>query len=126
MATQTATMTTQEIADQLVTLCRQGDWEKVQRELFAKDVVSIEPYASPEFEKETRGLDAIIEKGHKFQSMTEQIHKLEVSDPIVAGNSFACTMRMDMTMKEKGRMDMAELCVYKVKNGKIVSEEFLV
>jgi limonene-1,2-epoxide hydrolase len=126
MATQTATMTTQDVADRLVEICRKGDWEAAQKELFAKDVVSIEPYATPEFEKETKGLDAILEKGRKFESMTEKIHKLEVSDPLVATNSFACTMRMDMTMKGKGRMDMVELCVYKVKDGKIVSEEFII
>jgi hypothetical protein len=27
-------------------------------------------------------------------------------------------------MKERGEMDMTELCVYKVKDGKITSEEF--
>jgi ketosteroid isomerase-like protein len=126
MATQTATMTTQDVADRLVTLCRKGDWEGTQRELFAKDAISIEPYATPDFEKETKGLDAIIEKGRKFESKTEKIHKLEVSDPLVATNSFACTMRMDITMKKEGRMDMTELCVYQVKDGKIISEEFFI
>ncbi len=87
-------------------------------------MISIEPYATPEFEKETKGLPAIIEKGHKFESMVEQMHRLTVSDPIVASNSFACIMRMDMTMKGKERMDMTELCVYQLKDGKIVSEEF--
>jgi len=42
----------------------------------------------------------------------------------VAGSSFACTMHMDVTMKGQGRMDMTELCVYQVKDGKIVSEQF--
>jgi len=49
----------------------------------------------------------------------------KMSDPIIAGNSFACTLHMDMTMKGKGRMDMSELCVYKVKDGKVISEEFM-
>jgi hypothetical protein len=35
-------------------------------------------------------------------------------------------MRLDMTMKGQGRMDMAELCVYQVKDGKIISEQFFV
>jgi hypothetical protein len=33
-------------------------------------------------------------------------------------------MRMDMTMKDKKRSDMTELCVYHVKDGKIISEQF--
>ena len=118
-------MTTQEIADRLVDLSRQGKWEEAQKQLFAKDIVSIEPHSTPAFEKETRGLDAILEKGKKWSSMVSERHTMEVSDPIVAGNSFACTMHMDVTMKERGRMDMTELCVYKVKDGKIISEEFV-
>ena len=58
--------------------------------------------------------------------MVEEMHSLTVSDPLVASNSFACTMRMDVTMKEGGHMDMTELCVYNVKEDKIVSEEFFV
>jgi hypothetical protein len=33
-------------------------------------------------------------------------------------------MKMDVTMKEWGRKEMTELCIYKVKDGKIVSEHF--
>ena len=117
-------MTTQQVATRLVELCRKGEFETAQTELFAKDAISIEAYATPEFEKETKGLSAIKKKGDKFQSMVEQMHGLTVSDPIVASNSFACTMRMDITMKGKERMDMTELCVYQLKDGKIVSEEF--
>jgi len=119
-------MTTKEIANRLAELCRQGQWETVQKELFADDAISIEPYATPAFEKETKGLPAIIEKGHKFESMVETMHSLSVSEPLVADNSFAVTMQMDVTMKEKGKMDMTELCVYKIKDGKIISEEFFV
>jgi hypothetical protein len=117
-------MTTAEIAQRLVAVCRTGDWEAAQKELYAKDVVSIEPHATPAFAKETRGLAAIVEKGHQFNAMAEKMHALTVSDPLVAGSSFACTMRMDVTMKGQGRMDMTELCVYEVKDGKIVSEQF--
>jgi ketosteroid isomerase-like protein len=117
-------MTTKEIADRLVALCRKGDFEKAQTELFAEDAVSIEPYSTPEFEKETKGLKAIKEKGDKWNAMVEKTHSLTVSDPLVASNSFACTMRMDVTMKQRGHMDMTELCVYEVKDGKIKTEEF--
>ena len=117
-------MNTQEIANRLVALCREGQFEKAQEELFAAEAVSIEPYATPEFEKETHGLPAIIEKGRKFTSMVETMHSLAVSEPLVAGNSFAATMKLDITMKGQGRMDISELCVYQVKDGKVVSEEF--
>lgn len=117
-------MTTQQIAERLVALCREQKWETAQRELYADNAVSVEPYATPGFEKETKGLPSILEKGKKFTQMVETMHALGVSDPLVATNSFACTMRMDVTMKGQGRMNMSELCVYEVKDGKIVLEQF--
>lgn len=117
-------MTTKEIADRLVELCKKGDFETTQAELFSDDAVSIEPYSTPEFDKETKGREAIKEKGDKWNHMVAEVHDIEVSDAIVATNSFACTMRMHVTMKEKGKMDMTELCIYEVKDGKIVSERF--
>jgi ketosteroid isomerase-like protein len=117
-------MTTKEIADRLVALCRETKWSIAQNELYAADAVSIEPYETPGFARETKGLPAILEKGRKFDAMIEKLHAISVSDPLVAPNSFACTMRMDVTMKDQGRMDMSELCVYEVKDGKIVSERF--
>ncbi|HEX2853090.1 MAG TPA: SnoaL-like domain-containing protein [Opitutaceae bacterium] len=117
-------MKTEEIAKRLVALCREAKWETAQRELFADDAISIEPYVTPAFPKETKGLPAILEKGKKFEAMVETMHSLKVSDPIVATHSIACIMSMDVTMKGQGRMNMSELCVYDVKDGKIVSEEF--
>ena len=117
-------MTTKEIATRLVTLCREGKFEQAQTALYASDAVSLEPYATPAFAQETKGLDAIIEKGRRFTAMIETTHAMEVSDPVVAGSSFACVMRLDVTMKGQGRVDMSELCVYDVKDGKIVSEAF--
>ena len=117
-------MTTKEVADRLVELCKKGDFEAAQSELFAEDAVSIEPYSTPEFDKETKGKKAIKEKGEKWNAMVAEVHNMDVSDALVATNSFACTMRMHVTMKEKGKMDMTELCIYEVKDGKIVSEQF--
>lgn len=117
-------MTTKEIAERLAALCNTGDFDIAQTELFSEDAVSIEPYSTPDFDKETKGLSAIREKGKKWYSMVEKTHHLEVSAPLVANNSFACTMRMHVTMKVHGEMDMTELCVYEVKDGKIISEQF--
>ena len=117
-------MKTEDIAKRLVAHCREAKWEAAQRELYAENAVSIEPFPSPNFAQETRGLAAILEKGKKFDSLVEKMHSLTVSDPIVAENAFACVMQMDVTMKGEGRMNMRELCVYDVKDGKIVSERF--
>ena len=117
-------MSTQQIATRLADLCRQGQFEAAQKELFAKDAVSIESEQTPEFPKETKGLDAIIDKGHKWSSMVEKIHGCTTSTPLVAGNAIAMTLALDVTMKGRGRMKMEEVCVYEVKDGKIASEQF--
>ena len=72
-------MNTQQIAARLTELCSQGQFEAAQKELFAEDAVSIEPQESPDFPKETKGLRAIIEKGHKFESMVEKVHGVSTS-----------------------------------------------
>jgi limonene-1,2-epoxide hydrolase len=117
-------MSTHAIANRLVELCRKGDFETAQQELYSKDAVSIEPYSTPDFQKETKGLPAILEKGRKWNEMVEQMHAMDVSEPLVAENSFACTMRLDITTKGRGRMDMTELCIYEVKDDKIIAEQF--
>ena len=117
-------MTTQEIADRLVELCRKGEWEAAQKELFSNNAVSIEPHSTPDFSNETKGLDAIIEKGKKWAAMVDKVHDLSISEPLVAANSIALILGMDVSMKDGQRMNMKELCVYNVKDGKIVSEEF--
>ena len=117
-------MTTKAIAERLVALCREGNFETAQRELYAADAVNIEPYGTATFAKETKGLEAILEKGRRFTAMIEAVHSVAVSDPLVAGASFACTMQLDVTLKGHGRMTLDELCLYEVKDAKIVSERF--
>jgi hypothetical protein len=119
-------MTTEEIANRLIAYCRKADWEGAHKELYSEDAISIEAYATPEFEKQTSGMNAIREKGDKFDSMVEKTHSIEISVPLIAGNSIAFTLTMDITMKGQGRMKSPELCVYQVKDGKIISEQFFV
>jgi hypothetical protein len=117
-------MTTKEIANRLAELCRKGEFDKAQKELYADNAVSIEPMETPEFEKETKGLKAIFEKNEKFEKMVQDYHSVNISEPLVAGNSIAFVLDMDITMKGRPREKMTELCVYQVKDGKIISEQF--
>jgi len=109
----------------LAELCRQGQFEAAQKELFAEDAVSIEPHETQQFPKETKGLKAILEKGHQWESTVEKIHGCTASAPLVAGNAIAMTLAMDVTMKGQGRMKIEEVAVYEInKDGKIASEQF--
>ena len=118
-------MTTEQIARRLKELCDQGQFEHALKELFSSDAVSIEPNESPDFAMETKGIDAILAKGKKWNEMVAEQHSFEISEPLIASDSFALTMHIDVTMKGRGRMNHKELCIYKVSGGKIVSEQFL-
>jgi hypothetical protein len=118
-------MNTEAIAERLVALCREFKYEEAQKELYADDAVSIEMEGLPPGALgNAKGLAAIIEKGHQFNAGVEEFHGGTVSDPVVAGNWFSIAMMIDATFKGRGRTKMEEICVYHVKNGKIVSEQF--
>jgi hypothetical protein len=122
MSTQVETMKAQDVANRLVQLCREGKNVDAINELYDDNIVSHEPKGTP-MEK-TVGKEAVLGKTLHWHSTVEEIHSGEISDPIVSGNFFSCTMDMDVTYKEHGRMPMSELCVFEVKDGKIVSEQF--
>ena len=123
MPTLEAVMTTKEVADRLSQLFKEYKWKEAQEELFSQDAVSIEPAHSPGLQT-VEGLDNIIKKGDQFNEMVEEMHGGWVGEPIVGGNYIAVAMGMDVTMKGAGRMNMEEVCVYEVKDGKIVKEQF--
>ena len=118
-----AVRTTQEIADRLVQLCREGKYEEAQNELFSDDAESIEPPESPGMQS-VKGLDQIRKKGQDFNNMVEEIHSGSVSDPTVAGNYISLAMMIDATYKGMGRQKMDEIALYETKDGKIVKEQF--
>ncbi len=118
-------MNTEQVANRLVELCRKGEYEQAQRELYAQDAVSIEmPGAPAGALGDARGLEAIYEKGRKWAEGLEAVHAGNVSDPIIAGNWFSVTFSMDLTFKGRGRMQIEEIGVYHVRDGKVVSEQF--
>ncbi|MGB3080702.1 MAG: nuclear transport factor 2 family protein [Saprospiraceae bacterium] len=122
MTTSQKTMTTKDVANRLVELCRNGQIFTAQEELYSDDINSIEPAHG--MLPSAKGKKALNEKGAAFAAMIEERHGGSFSDPIVAGNYFTSAMVLDATIKGQGRMTMEELCVYEVKDGKIVTEQF--
>ncbi len=115
-------MNVEQIANQLVSYCRTGQYEQAHQELYAETAVSIEPDFAPR--PRTEGMEGIRAKGQAWAEMVQEVHNSQVSDPICAGNHFSVTMITDATFKEGGRQQIAEVCVYEVQNGKIVKEQF--
>jgi len=116
-------MTTEQIAQRLAQLCREGKGQQAQDELYSKDAVSIEMEGAQGL-GDAKGIEAIREKGRRFHEMIEQIHGETTGDPIWVGNWFSLTMTMDVTMKGRGRINMQEIGVYQVRDGKVVREQF--
>src|SRR5471030_2018961 len=115
-------MNTQEIANRLVQLCREGKNVQAINELYHNDVVSKEPVGSPM--ELAEGKANVLAKTTGWYETVEELHSAVISDPIVSGDFFSCTMDMDVTYKGQGRMAMHEICVYGVKDGKIISDSF--
>ena len=116
-------MTTQEVADKLVAYMRTGQMLEAQTELYADDIVCIEPEGNmaPHI---TKGKAAVAEKGRQFAEMIEERFGGSCSDPVVGGRHFSIFMSLDASMKGMGRQLLDEICVYEVKDGKIVFEQF--
>lgn len=118
----TKTEATEKVAKRLVELCREGKNVQAIEELYDENIISIEPKGSRA--ERTEGKTNVLAKTTQFTDMIEEMHGANISDPIVSGNHFSCIMEMDVTLKDMGRIPMNELCVYEVKDGKIVAEQF--
>jgi SnoaL-like domain len=116
-------MTIQEVAARYKELAQSNQWDKIQDELYAENAVSIEPPHSQGLQS-VEGLAAIKQKGQMFQSMIEEMHGGYCTEPVIGGKYFSVAMGMDITMKGMGRMNMDEVAVYEVNDGKIVKEQF--
>ena len=123
MTTTEAVMTTQEVANRMNELFKENKWDQVQDELFDEDCESIEPPKAQGL-KSVKGIAAIKQKAKDFNNMVEEMHGGWCSEPIVAGNYISFAMAMDATMQGMGRVKMEEICVYEVRAGKIVKEQF--
>lgn len=116
-------MTTKEIANRLVDMCRNEKVEEAKEELFSPEIISIEP-GGGFLPKEVKGMDAIKKKAELFMSKVEKFYGVNISDPIIAGDYFSIAWDTDIQMKGEARKADSELCVYKTKDGKIISEQF--
>jgi SnoaL-like domain len=117
-------MTTKEVADQLISYCREGKFREATEKLYAPDIVSVEASAPPGQSRETKGLEGVKAKGEWWIN-NHEVHSSTVEGPLVALDHFAVVFKLDVTFKpEKKRFQMEEIGVYKVANGKIVYEQF--
>lgn len=118
-------MNTEEVAQKVVELCRKQAWMEAINTLYANDIVSVEASGMGGGSPESRGIDAVRGKSQWWID-NMQVHSAKVSGPFVAHDRFVVQYDVDVTDKNsKKRMQMSEVGVYTVKDGKISREEFL-
>jgi ketosteroid isomerase-like protein len=120
-------MTTKEIADQLVALCRAGRNLEAVDALLSPDVVSVEARGDETMPAEMSGRDVIRGK-NQWWLANHKIHSAEVKGPFPNGDRFAVIYNFVVTPVAgpmAGRkMRMEEVALYTVNDGKITREEF--
>ena len=115
--------TIRQIADRLVELCREQKFIEAYRELFGEEAESIDPLYT--IMPPARGLITLIEREKQFMAKA-QIHSIEISEPLISGSYFTVKLSMSFTHADRGEVNMDELCVYLVRDGKIVRQQFFI
>ena len=117
-------MSSLEIGKQLAELCRQGRNLDALNTLFADELVSVEAGVPPGRSREAKGLDAVKAKS-AWWIENHEIHSASVTGPWPHDDKFILGFKYDITNKPSGqRMQIDEMALYHVANGKIVREEF--
>lgn len=120
-------MTTKEVADQLVALCRAGKNLEAVETLLSADVVSVEPAGNDAMPAVQTGRDAIRGKNEWWQQ-NHKIHSAKIKGPFPNGDRFAVILDFEVTPKAGPmagkRFRMEEVALYTVSEGKITREEF--
>jgi ketosteroid isomerase-like protein len=115
--------TIHEVAARFNELAQQEKWFEIQDELFADNVRSTDPPNSPYFGY-AEGKANVRKKGEDFVKQIEAAHRMHTTEPVIGGNHFAVGREMDITVQGFGRIQVNEIMLYEVKDGKIVSEQF--
>ncbi len=111
------------VGQNLVEYCKAGKEHECLEKLYADHATSFEPMAGPN--QVCEGISAIKEK-HEWWKENTTVHAVSVTGPFPFKNRFSVIFDMDVTMKhDQKRVQMQEVGLYTVENGKIVKEEFM-
>ncbi len=118
-------MTNQEIANRLHELVKTGEYFKAYDELFSREVVAKEPQLAEMDLTEVKGIEAVKQKVATLGEGMAELKSRTMSDPIVTDSHIAFTKIVNGKLKDGNDFSLSEICLYKVHDGKIVSEEFI-
>ena len=112
-------MTTAIVAQRLIELCSAGKFLEAQEELYHQDIVSVETDGT-----RTLGAANMHQKEEQFLARVGRMGAIRYSEVLVAGSYFSVVLQMEMELKGVGDITIEEVCVYQVKEGKIIFEQF--
>ncbi len=115
-------MTTREIAEDFCALLKEGRHEEASARFHAEDIVSIEAMEGPMARLEGK---AAVQGKSAWWYANHEWHGGGAEGPFVNGDQFSVIFDMDVTAKQTGqRMQMREVGLYTVRDGRIVEERF--
>ncbi len=115
-------MTTQEVADRYMELNATATGIEIQQELYDDEIECIEPPHAPM--GGAKGKAAVMERLQGWYANVAEMHESKTTQPVVMGNYFSLGMMVDLTTKDGTRQRLEEMCLYEVRNGKIVKEQY--
>jgi ketosteroid isomerase-like protein len=120
-------MTTKEVADQLVALCRAGKNLEAVETLFSPEVVSVEARGDETMPAVMTGRDAVRGK-NQWWIENHEVHSANVKGPFPNGDRFSVIFNFVVSPKvgpmAGKKLRMEEVALYTVSDGKISREEF--
>ena len=112
-------MTTREIAERLVALCRAGKFVEAITELYAPDVQQSENGAPPSV-----GRDGLVRACQGWLD-SRVLHSMQLLGTHIADDAFVLELKYDVTPHStQQRYQWAEAGVYRVRNGRITDVRF--
>jgi|GEM_PF-1558468 len=118
---ETEVTSTEILAEKFIHLFRQGKMVEAISELFADNVVQVE---WKDFHPiRTAGKSLLLAKEREWLASVECIYDLYVSDPLISGSYFSFVMDIEAIVKNRGRIHINKICVYKTENDKIIFEQ---
>ncbi len=116
-------MSINELAHDFTAMLQRGEHMEAATKYYADSIASYEAMEGPM--AVCKGRDAVHKKGEWWYA-NHEVHSAKSDGPYINGNQFAVNFAIDVTVKETGqRMQMQEVGLYTVQNGKVVEERFL-
>ena len=121
-------MNTLELGKTMVEMVNKGVEKEKQfvESYYAENIVSVEGQGTEDLPTTLEGIEAIRAK-HAWWFDNNEVHDTQAVGPFIGNREdvFALHYTMDITPKGGERVQMSEVAIYTVKDGKIAREEYL-